>query len=104
MPGVERVTVSLSAELVQDIDRRSRNRSKFVAEAVQNEQERRRREALFRSLESPHRDSNPNADQGLADWLTDLPGEDAESLVDSEAGRPVQWVPGEGWAEDSQCG
>lgn len=32
--SVERVTVTLPDELVRDIDRREKNRSKFVAEAV----------------------------------------------------------------------
>ena len=32
MPDVERVTVTLPIDLVRDIDRREKNRSKFVAE------------------------------------------------------------------------
>jgi hypothetical protein len=28
-----------------------------------------------------------------------LPEEDAEALVDSSAGKPVRWAPGEGWVE-----
>jgi metal-responsive CopG/Arc/MetJ family transcriptional regulator len=34
MAGVERVTVSLASDLLQDIDRREKDRSKFVAEAA----------------------------------------------------------------------
>ena len=43
MATVERVTVTLPNELVSEIDRREKNRSKFVAEAVRHELERRRR-------------------------------------------------------------
>jgi hypothetical protein len=37
MAGVERVTISLPDDLLRDIDRREKNRSKFVAEAVRRE-------------------------------------------------------------------
>ena len=37
MANVDRVTVTLPNELLRDIDRREKNRSKFVAEAVRNE-------------------------------------------------------------------
>lgn len=37
MAGLERVTVTLPQDLVRDIDRREKNRSKFVAEAVRRE-------------------------------------------------------------------
>ncbi|MGC9972821.1 MAG: ribbon-helix-helix domain-containing protein [Bryobacteraceae bacterium] len=70
MASVERVTVTLPNDLVRDIDRREKNRSKFVAEAVRHELDHRRR-----------------------------PEEDAETLVDTSAGKPVRWVPGEGWVE-----
>jgi len=52
MPNVERVTVTLPESLVRDIDRREENRSKFVAEAVRRELDRRRRCDLRRSLAS----------------------------------------------------
>jgi len=42
MSTTERVTVTLSAELVQGIDRFERNRSRFIAEAVEHELTRRR--------------------------------------------------------------
>ncbi len=54
MAHFERVTVTLSNDLVQDIDRREKNRSKFVADAVRNELDRRRREELRKSLMNPH--------------------------------------------------
>ncbi len=102
MATIERVTVTLPAELVRDIDRREKNRSKFVAEAVRRELDHRRREDLHRSLENPHPESGALADDGLDSWALSLPEEDTEALVDSNAGRPVQWVPGEGWVERSE--
>jgi Arc/MetJ-type ribon-helix-helix transcriptional regulator len=99
MVSVERVTVTLPNELVRDIDRREKNRSKFVAEAVRNELDRRRREELRRSLQNPHPESAVLAEQGLEEWARGLPEEDAEALVDGSAGKPVQWVPGVGWVE-----
>jgi hypothetical protein len=102
MPAVERVTVTLPLDLVKDIDRREKNRSKFVAEAVRNELERRRREELHRSLRNPHPESADLAEQGLAEWARSLPEEGTEPLVDDGAGTPVRWVPGEGWLEESE--
>ena len=99
MASVERVTVTLPNGLVKDIDRREKNRSKFVAEAVRNELARRRRDELRRSLHNPHPESAELAEQGLEEWTRGLPEEDTGALVDSSAGRPVRWVPGEGWVE-----
>lgn len=99
MAGVDRVTVTLPSELIRDIARREKNRSKFVAEAVRNELDRRRREELRRSLHSPHPESAELAEQGLEEWTRGLPEEDAEALLDSDAGKPVRWVSGEGWVE-----
>ena len=100
MAGVERVTVSLPDNLLRDIDRRERNRSKFIAEAVRREIDRRRRAELRRSLENPHPDTAELVEQGFEEWTRDLPEEDAEALVISGAGKAVRWVPGEGWVED----
>jgi len=102
MPNVERVTVSLPENLLRDIDRRERNRSKFVAEAVRREVDRRRRAELRRSLENPHHDTAELIEQGFEEWSRDLPEEDAEALVISGAGKAVRWVPGEGWVEDRE--
>ena len=99
MASVNRVTVTLPSDLVGEIDRREKNRSKFVAEAVRNELDRRRREELRRSLSNPHAESADLAEQGLEEWTLGLPEEDAEALVDGSAGKPVRWVPGEGWVE-----
>lgn len=100
--GVERVTVTLPEDLVRDIDRREKNRSRFIAEAVRQELDRRRRAELRRSLQNPHPESADLAEQGLEEWSRGLPEEDAEALLDSGAGKAVRWVPGEGWVEDRQ--
>ncbi len=57
MAGIDRVTVTLPNDLVGEIDRREKNRSKFIAEAVRNELDRRRRDELRRSLDNPHPES-----------------------------------------------
>jgi hypothetical protein len=100
MANVERVTVSLTSDLLKDIERREKNRSKFVAEAVRRELDRRRRAELRRSLQNPHPESAELAEQGIEEWSRDLPDEDAEALVDSNGGKAVRWVPGEGWVEE----
>ena len=50
MPAAERVTVTLRADLLEQIDRVERNRSRFIAQAVEHELDRRRREALLVSI------------------------------------------------------
>ena len=94
-----RVTVTLPAELVREIDRHARNRSRFVLDSIQRELERRRREELRRSLNSPHADSGTLAEAGEREWLANLPG-DAEDLIDPEAGQAVRWIPGQGWIKE----
>ena len=37
---------------------------------------------------------------GIADWGESLPTDD-EGLVDASAGKPVRWVEGQGWVEES---
>jgi hypothetical protein len=78
MASVDRVTVTLPDNLVREIGRR---------------------EELRRSLHNPHPESADLAEQGLEEWTRGLPEEDTEALVDSSAGKPVRWVPGEGWVE-----
>lgn len=102
MGNVERVTVTLPADLVHDIDRRDKNRSRFVADAIRRELERRRREELHKSLNNPHPETADLTELGFDDWATSLPEEDAESLVNMTAGKSVRWVPGEGWKEDRE--
>ena len=101
MATTERVTVTLPAELIDSIDRVERNRSRFIAIAVQNELARRRREELLQSLGNPHPDAAELADVGLADWAANLPAED-EGLVDQAAGKKVRWVEGQGWVEEAE--
>jgi hypothetical protein len=98
MNTTERVTVTLSAALVEGIDRLERNRSRFIAEAVEHELARRRREALLHSIRNPHPETVDLADTGLGDWTADLP--DDEGLVDVAGGTAVRWVEGQGWVKD----
>ena len=97
--ATERVTVTLPSELVEGIDRFERNRSRFIAEAVEHELVRRRRAGLLRSLASPHPEAAELAETGLVDWGASLPEGD-EGLVDVAAGKPVRWVEGHGWVEE----
>jgi hypothetical protein len=100
MATAERVTITLSAELVEGIDRLERNRSRFIAEAVERELAHRRREALLSSVRSPHPETTDlAADSGLGDWTADL--SDDEGLVDLAGGTAVRWVEGQGWLKES---
>jgi hypothetical protein len=51
----------MPAELIAGIDRIEANRSRFIAEAVRHELQRRQRLELLRSLDSPHPDSTATA-------------------------------------------
>jgi hypothetical protein len=95
----ERVTVTLPVELIESIDRIERNRSHFIAEAVEHELAFRRRERLLRSLKNPHSEAAELAEIGLYDWAASLPV-DVDDLVDMTAGKPVRWVEGQGWIEE----
>ncbi len=97
MAGTARVTLTLAADLVDDIDRLERNRSRFIADAVRHELTRRRQAALLQSVHSPHADTVALVETGLADWVSDLPADDG--LVDVAAGTPVRWVEGQGWTK-----
>ena len=99
MSATGRVTVTLPADLVEGIDRVERNRSRFIAEAVEHELARRRRDALLQSIGSPHPETTGLADAGLADWTSDLP--DDEGLVDLTGGTAVRWIEGQGWVRES---
>jgi hypothetical protein len=92
----ERVTVTLPKEIIRDIDRQERNRSRFVLQAVERELERRRKEELRRSLRAPHKDGNGIAEAGFTEWADGLPEGD-EDLVDIRSGVSVIWIPGKGW-------
>jgi hypothetical protein len=97
MAEIARVTVTLAADLVDGIDRIERNRSRFIAEAVEHELMRRRQAGLLQSIHSPHADTVALVDAGLADWVSDLPAD--EGLVDLDAGTPVSWAEGQGWTK-----
>jgi hypothetical protein len=56
----------LPGSLAGEIDRYERNRSRFIAEPVRHELARRRREALFLSLEHPHSENLADAQLGLS--------------------------------------
>lgn len=99
MASAERVTVTLPSELLEEIDRLERNRSRFVAEAVRHELGRRRRDALLQSISSPHPETTELVDVGLADWASHLPDDDA--LVDLSGGTAVRWIEGQGWVRES---
>jgi len=99
MPTAERVTVTLRADLLAEIDRVERNRSRFIAEAVVHELQRRRRAALFESVVNPHPETTELAGVGLGDWVNDLPEE--SDLVDVSTGTSVRWTEGRGWAKES---
>ena len=98
MPAA-RVTITLPPEVVEEIDRREKNRSRFVLEAVRREVQRRRREDLKRSLANPHPESSELADAGLEEWGARSSGGDAAALLDPRAGKPIRWVAGKGWVE-----
>jgi hypothetical protein len=100
MGASERVTVTLSAELVDAIERVERNRSRFIAEAVEHELARRRREALLSSVRDPHPQTADLAEADLGDWTADLPYE--EGLVDVTGGTAVRWIEGRGWVKESR--
>jgi hypothetical protein len=99
MQNTERVTVTLRADLVKEIDRVERNRSRFIAEAVERELQRRRHLALLQSVANPHTETTELADIGLGDWARELPVEN--DLVDLSSGTAVRWVEGRGWVEEA---
>ncbi|HZJ08244.1 MAG TPA: ribbon-helix-helix domain-containing protein [Trueperaceae bacterium] len=98
MATSERITVTLPAEVVERIDRLVKNRSRFVAQAIEHELASLRRAELLRSLSEPHDESLELAESGLEEWADQLSAA-AESLLDVSMGTPIRWVPGQGWTE-----
>ncbi len=96
---MERVTITLPADLIERIDQLERNRSRFIAAAVERELTQRRQDALLQSVQNPHPETTELVDMGLSDWVADLPGD--ETLVDVDAGTPVRWIEGQGWTKES---
>jgi Arc/MetJ-type ribon-helix-helix transcriptional regulator len=95
----ERVTVTLPAEMVEEIDRAESNRSRFVLDAVRHELQRRRRQELRRSLREPHSETLELAEAGLDEWAGSLSRSAEAGLVDSRGGRAIRWDPEVGWVE-----
>jgi len=98
---MKRVTVTLPNEVVEEIDRWEKYRSKCVIEAAVRELALRRREELEKSLANPHIESDWVAEQGMEDWGSRAEADD-EELLESGAGRPVRWQDGKGWTEVSE--
>ncbi len=96
---MERVTVTLPVDLLERIDQLERNRSRFIADAVEHELAQRRRDALLQSVQNPHPETTELVDVTLKDWVSDLPSD--EALVDASAGTPVRWIEGRGWTRES---
>lgn len=94
----ERVTVTMSADLIAGIDRYERNRSRFIADAVRHELKRRRRQELLRSLEEPHPECITTVSLGLKSWSQGLPAGD-DDLLDPRGGVPLRWSEEQGWQE-----
>jgi hypothetical protein len=96
--AVHRITVTLPADLAEELDRAARNRSRFVTEAIRRELDRVRREALRASLEDPHAETSELAEQGLSDWAATVAEGDGE-LLDPREGKPVRWSTRKGWVQ-----
>ncbi|MEN8150299.1 MAG: hypothetical protein ABFS86_10775 [Planctomycetota bacterium] len=99
---MDRVTVTMPAGVIREIDRFEKNRSRFILEAVRRELELRRLEELKRSLRQPHPETGDIVAEGFEEWAADLPAEDADGLVDMEAGVPIRWVSETGWVEEDR--
>ena len=94
----ERVTITLPAEMLQEIDGREPNRSRFVQQAVARELERLRQQELQRSLDNPHADSEAVAESGFSEWA-DLAAHGDQELLDPAAGKEIRWDADRGWIE-----
>lgn len=99
MPAA-RITITLPDALLERLDRAESNRSRFIAEAVERELDRRRREALRRSLDAPHAETSATVEADLETYRAALGAEDVP-LVDAAAGVAVVWREGAGWHEVS---
>ena len=97
----ERVTITLPEEMVQEIDGRERNRSRFVQRAVARELERLRQQELRRSLDNPHADSETVAESGFSEWA-DLAAPGDQELLDNAAGKEIRWDANRGWIETEE--
>lgn len=96
MATSERITVTLPADVIERIDRLVKNRSRFVALAIEHELSRLRRAELLRSIGEPHEESLELAESGLEEWSEQRSAAD-ETLLNESMGSPIRWVPGKGW-------
>jgi hypothetical protein len=94
----ERLTVTLPEEMVREIEKHERNRSRFVQRAVAREIQRLRQEKLRQSLDNPHTDSEVVAESGFSEWA-DLGAEGDLDLLDTAAGTKILWDSERGWIE-----
>lgn len=94
-----RLTITMPATVVEEIDRRVNNRSSFITAAVKAELARRRARELQMSLHSPHPECEKISDMGVAAWAESLPADDWSDLVQSGRGKPVSWKAGQGWQD-----
>ena len=99
---MDRITVTLPEEIVEQIDRLDRNRSRFVLGAVRLELERRSARGAARSLENAHDQAEELAEAGFDDWAARLPDEDTDGLVEPLREEPIRWRPDEGWTETDE--
>ena len=77
---------------------RTRNRSKFILDAVRRELERRRKEDLRISLRNPHEESAAVADLGIDEWGARISKGATHELLDPDGGLDVRWRAGMGWS------
>jgi hypothetical protein len=91
------VTVTLSNALVREIDLLEKNRSKFIAEAVRNELDRRPHGELHRSLDNPHPESPELAEPGLEEWTRDFSRGRCCGTRRQQRWHAIRWVSGVGW-------
>lgn len=95
MANTERVTITLPKDLLEEVDRLGGNRSRFIAQAVQQALYERERAAFRLSLENPHPESEAMAELGFAEWASQ--DFDDHDLVDMSLATPVRWTPDVGW-------
>ena len=94
--GLTRVTITLPNEILQEIDREEKNRSRYILDAIEREIARRRLAALETSLENPHPESAALESSDVANWIQ--AGEADSDLLDVNGGTCVKWT-ADGWVE-----
>jgi hypothetical protein len=92
-----RVTFKLPTDLARAVRRLARNRSRFVAQAIRRELDRRRRGSLRAALENPHPETARLAEVGFDEWAREA--SDCAGLVDPRGGTAVRWSPEKGWVK-----